>query len=153
MPGAENTKARLGRAFGSGKGGRLVAGTSRAAGAGLGFVHLQVAALEVGSIEGFDRLTRTFFVHFNKAKPTGATGFTIFDDVGGIDLAVLRKEGMQIRIRSGPGQVANIDVLRQDTNSKEKKVKRKLVPDWNQLPAESAEVSKRYFHYSAQARP
>jgi hypothetical protein len=34
---------------------------------------------------------------------------------------------MQISISGRPGQISNIDVLRQDSNSKEKKVKRKTL--------------------------
>jgi len=54
-------------------------------------------------------------------------GFAAFEDMGRADLTILGKHGMQISISGRPGQISNIDVLRQDSNSKEKKVKRKTL--------------------------
>jgi hypothetical protein len=106
----------------------LVAGTAiGAAFTGLRFVDLQVASLAVGSVQRLDGLASAFVVHFNEAKATGAAGFAIFNDVGGADLTILGKHGVQICISGRPGQITNIDVLRQDSNSKEKKVKRKTL--------------------------
>ena len=107
---------------------RLVAGTAiGAAFTGLRFVDLQVAALTVGSVQRLDGLACTFIVHFHEAEAAGTTGFTVFDDMGRADLTILGKHGMQISIGGRPGQISNIDVLRQDSNSKEKKVKRRTL--------------------------
>ena len=107
---------------------RLVAGTAiGAAFTGLRFVDLQVASLAVGTVQRLDGLACAFVVHFHEAEATGAAGFAIFDDVGRADLTVLGKHGVQISISGRPGQISNIDVLRQDSNSKEKKVKRRTL--------------------------
>ena len=110
-------KARQGRAFTS-VWGSLVAA---AALAGLSFVDLQAATLAVGAVQGLNGLAGAFFIHLHKAEAAGATGFAVLDDVGGSDLAVLGKQGVQISVGGRPGQISNIDVLRQDSNLKEKK--------------------------------
>ena len=107
---------------------RLVAGAAiGAAFTGLRFVDLQVASLAVGTVQRLDGLACAFVIHFDEAEATGAAGFAIFNDVGRADLTVLGKHGVQICISGRPGQISNIDVLRQDSNSKEKKVKRKTL--------------------------
>ncbi len=97
LPDFGQKKARQGRAFLV----LLVSLVARAALAGLRFVDLQGATLAVGAVQGLD--------------------VPILDDVGRGDLTILGKHGVQIRIRGRPGQISNIDVLRQKNNSKEKK--------------------------------
>jgi hypothetical protein len=94
---------------------------ARAALAGLRFVDLQGATLTVGAVQGFDSLAGAFVIHFDEAETAGTTGVAILNDMGGSDLTILGKQSVQIGSGSGPGQITNIDVLRQKNNSREKK--------------------------------
>jgi hypothetical protein len=116
-------KARRGRAFSVFFFEGLVA---RAPLAGLRLVDLQGTTLEVSTVQGFDSLAATFIIHLDEAETTGAAGLAIFDDICRSDLAILGKQGVQIGRGSGPGQIANIDILRQESNSKKKEINRML---------------------------
>lgn len=96
----------------------LVAG---AALTGLGFVDTKVTAHVVVAVQGLNGLKSAFVIHFDKSEATGATSLTVHDDTCGNHFTELGKERMKVFVRSAPGQVADINVLRQGNNSKRKK--------------------------------
>lgn len=100
---------------------RLVAGTARTALTGLSFVNLQVAATDALAIQCLNGLRSAGIVHFHETETTGAAGFTVFNDASGNNIAIISEEVAQIRISGRPSQVANVNVLRQDNISENKK--------------------------------
>ncbi len=90
------------------------AATTAAAVAVLGFVDLDVAAAEVGAVEGADGvLGGTLLRHLHDSEAARAAGLAVRDHGYGLDRAMPTEEILEIRLGAIEGKVADVKFLAQ----------------------------------------
>ena len=76
-----------------------------------GFVDLQPTTVDFFVIECADGFVRCLVFHLDETEAARTAGVSIRDDRGRTDVAMGRKQLLEVTIRGAPGQISNVDLL------------------------------------------